>query len=301
VRVVNLDPGQDRSEEEEQRRPFDVDVRDLISVADVLEELSFGPNGALVFCMEHLVDNFDWLREQVEAAGGSEDEYFIFDCPGQIELYTHIPVLTSVVEQLQSWNFHVCVVHVLDALFIDDTSKYISGALLALTSMLQLKAPTINVVTKCDLKKDTIGGGRKRRPLARPKVVSLNAQRSNDFNYVASVGEEFEAVENVEDDSDKISESEFLNVDDLEYFNPGTDLLRFSLDDEAFTPQLRKLNSAICDVLDSYNLVNFLPLDITSEESLEHILIQIDTAVQYGEDLEPRDPGDFEEEVEGGD
>lgn len=58
-----------------------LDVRDLISVDDVQEDkdLSFGPNGALVFCMEYLIENLDWLHEQLDEA---EDDYFLFDCPG---------------------------------------------------------------------------------------------------------------------------------------------------------------------------------------------------------------------------
>lgn len=29
-----------------------VDIRDLISIEDVMEELGYGPNGGLVYCME---------------------------------------------------------------------------------------------------------------------------------------------------------------------------------------------------------------------------------------------------------
>ena len=36
-------------------------------------------------------------------------------------------------------------------------------------------------------------------------------------------------------------------------------------------------------------MVNFLPLDITKEESVNSILLQIDNAIQYGEDLEPKE------------
>lgn len=37
-----------------------VDIRDLISVTDVMEELGLGPNGALIFCMEYLIENIEW-------------------------------------------------------------------------------------------------------------------------------------------------------------------------------------------------------------------------------------------------
>ena len=41
--------------------------------------------------------------------------------------------------------------------------------------------------------------------------------------------------------------------------------------------------------IDDYSLVKFLPLDQTDEDSINDILIQIDTCLQYGEDMEPRE------------
>ena len=41
--------------------------------------------------------------------------------------------------------------------------------------------------------------------------------------------------------------------------------------------------------IDDYSLVKFLPLDISEEDSISDILLQIDNAIQYGEDLEPRE------------
>jgi hypothetical protein len=58
------------------------DIRELISVDDVMEEKELGPlgpNGALIFCMEYLVKNMGWLHEQLNEG---EDDYFLFDCPG---------------------------------------------------------------------------------------------------------------------------------------------------------------------------------------------------------------------------
>lgn len=52
---------------------------------------------------------------------------------------------------LQMWNYNVCAVFLLDATFITDPSKFISGALLSLSAMVQLELPHLNVLTKCDL------------------------------------------------------------------------------------------------------------------------------------------------------
>ena len=46
-----------------------------------MEEMDFGPNGGLVFCMEYLVENLSWLEDQI---GDYGDDYILFDCPGQV-------------------------------------------------------------------------------------------------------------------------------------------------------------------------------------------------------------------------
>lgn len=47
------------------------------------DSLRFGPNGGLVFCMEYFANNFDWLEESL---GHVEDDYILFDCPGETEM-----------------------------------------------------------------------------------------------------------------------------------------------------------------------------------------------------------------------
>lgn len=46
--LVNLDPAAPPNEEHSAA----IDIRDLISLDDVMEELSYGPNGGLVYCFE---------------------------------------------------------------------------------------------------------------------------------------------------------------------------------------------------------------------------------------------------------
>lgn len=71
-----LDPGNDAL-------PFiaTIDVSKLITVEDVMENLNLGPNGALVYSMEFLEKNVDWLFTEI---GKFRDHYFIFDLPGQV-------------------------------------------------------------------------------------------------------------------------------------------------------------------------------------------------------------------------
>ncbi|GBP04284.1 GPN-loop GTPase QQT1 [Eumeta japonica] len=81
VVIVNLDPANDVM-------PYkpDIDIRMLINLEEVMGESKLGPNGALLYCMEYLEKNIDWLLEQLS---GENSTNFIFDLPGQVELYCH--------------------------------------------------------------------------------------------------------------------------------------------------------------------------------------------------------------------
>ena len=50
---------------------------------------------------------------------------------------------------------------------------------------------------------------------------------------------------------------------------------------------------ALGQVVDDFSLVRFVPLNITKEESLEEIILQIGNTIQYGEDDDVRTK-DFE-------
>ena len=145
INVVNLDPAAEAFE----YKPI-ADLRELIHVDDAMEdeEMHFGPNGGLVFCMEFLMDNLPWLEEQI---GEIDDDYIIFDCPGQIELYTHLNIMRRFVDVLQSWNFRVCAVFLLDSHFMINSASFISGAMAALSAMVCLEIPHVNVISKIDL------------------------------------------------------------------------------------------------------------------------------------------------------
>lgn len=145
IEVVNLDPAAEHFD----YQPI-VDVRELIHVEDTMEdeELHFGPNGGLVFCIEYLAENYEWLHDQL---GEQNDDYILFDCPGQIELYTHLTAMKKLVRMLQQWNFNICSVFLVDVQFMTDGAKFLSGTMSALSVMVNLELPHVNLLTKMDL------------------------------------------------------------------------------------------------------------------------------------------------------
>ena len=90
--VINLDQAA-----ESFKYKCDIDIRELITVVDVMLKKKLGPNGALVYCMEYLLDHIDWLEEQIESF--VENSYFLFDCPGQLELYSHYDIMTNIINK----------------------------------------------------------------------------------------------------------------------------------------------------------------------------------------------------------
>lgn len=174
--IVNLDPAADPLDYE-----FTIDIRDLISVQDVMEEMDLGPNGALIFCFEYLLNNLDWLDDEI---GDYSDDYLIFDCPGQIELYTHVPVFPTVVKHLQTQlNFSLCATYLIEASFVIDTSKFFSGALSAMSAMILLELPHINVMSKIDLVKETMSKKQLKRFLNPDPYLMASADTINNPTF----------------------------------------------------------------------------------------------------------------------
>ncbi|XP_062364864.1 GPN-loop GTPase 2 [Cinclus cinclus] len=143
VAVVNLDPAN-----EALPCPCAVDIGELVTLADVMASLGLGPNGGLLYCMEYLAANADWLRDRLQGLRG---HYVLFDCPGQVELYTHHQALKDVFAQLAKWNFRLAAVHLVDSHYCTDPGKFISVLCTSLSTMLHVELPHVNVLSKMDL------------------------------------------------------------------------------------------------------------------------------------------------------
>ncbi|KAF8639447.1 hypothetical protein AX16_010302 [Volvariella volvacea WC 439] len=248
--LVNLDPAAAPTSFEYEPA---IDIKDLVSLDDVMGELGYGPNGGLVYCFEYLLQNMDWLEEEL---GGYDDDYLIIDCPGQIELYTHHPFLPTLVRNLQRMGIRTCATYLIESQFMEDRYKFFSGVLSAMSAMVNLEIPWINILSKMDLitpnPDDPSSGGRNglrgRKDIAR-----------------------------------------FLDPDPLLLASaPGQE-------SNVSNPRFHSLNQAIVQLIEDHPLVSFLPLDLTSSDSLETVISHIDYTMQYGEDEEPREPRDLDE------
>ncbi|KIY45648.1 hypothetical protein FISHEDRAFT_48990 [Fistulina hepatica ATCC 64428] len=145
ISVVNLDPANEHIP-----YPCAIDISSLITLKDVVEEYSLGPNGGLLYCMEYLEANYDWLEDRLKELG--KDAYVLFDLPGQVELSTNHESLKRIIDRLTKQSgFRLAAVHLCDAHYVTDASMYVSVLLLSLRTMLHLELPHINVLSKIDL------------------------------------------------------------------------------------------------------------------------------------------------------
>ena len=190
----------------------------------------------------------------------TEEYLIIIDMPGQIELYTHIPIVPALVNHLKiSLNVNLCATYLLESTFVIDRAKFFAGTLSAMSAMIMLELPHVNVMSKMDLVKATIG----RKELKRfidPDVSLLEDDPSDSQAAIISAQER--------------------NVDPL------------SSDSMMAGGSFKRLNSAVAQLIDDFSMVSFLQLDVQKEKSVGAILSYIDDAIQYHEAQEPKEPID---------
>lgn len=239
----------------------DLDIKDLISLEDVMEELSLGPNGGLIYCFEFLLDNLDFLLEPLEDV--DEEHLIIIDMPGQIELYTHVPVVPSLVRQMRqgSLNMSLCAAYLLESTFIVDRPKFFSGTLSAMSAMLMLELPHVNILSKMDLIKGTVPRKHLKRFLD-PDSELLEDDPADEVVFDTPGNED-------EDPAD------------------ATNLMGGS--------SFKRLNRAVARLIDDYSMVSFLQLDAQKENSVGAILSYIDDCIQWSEAQEPKEPKEIED------
>lgn len=217
-----------------------------------MEEMGLGPNGGLIYCFEFLLENLDFLSEAIEPL--TEEYLIIIDMPGQIELYTHIPILPALVKFLTrtgALDINLCAAYLLEATFVVDRAKFFAGTLSAMSAMIMLEVPHVNILSKMDLVKGQVAKRELKRFLD-PDTSLLD-----------------------EDQEEDDGEGEAKDAKTLMKGN-----------------SFRRLNKAVAGLIDSFSMVSYLRLDVQSEDSVGGILSYIDDAIQFHEAQEPKEPND---------
>lgn len=243
-----------------------------------MEEMGLGPNGGLVYCFEFLLENLDFITEALD--GLTEEYLIIFDMPGQIELYTHIPILPALVKFLSqpgALDIRLCAAYLLEATFVVDRAKFFSGTLSAMSAMMLLETPHLNILSKMDLVKGQVRKRDMKRFLTPDSGLLDDDPAELVSRQTAGEGPSAQLGEGAGEDVD-------MGGDPSE----TGEVMRGR--------SFKRLNRAVANLIEGFSMVSYLQLDASDEESVGAILSYIDDCIQYHEAQEPREMKDDEVE-----
>lgn len=139
--LVNLDPGAENLPYEP-----DVDIRDWISLKQVMEEYQLGPNGAQIACADMIALNLEDIKKSIESF---KSDYIIIDTPGQLELFVFRESGKYTVNYLNPER--TMIGYLLDPSLARTASGFVSQLLLSITTNFRLNQSQINILSKSDL------------------------------------------------------------------------------------------------------------------------------------------------------
>jgi len=139
--TVNLDPGAENL-------PYapDVDIRDWISLKEVMKEYNLGPNGAQIACADMLALNTSDVKESIEKF---KTDYILMDTPGQLELFVFREAGKYIIEFLNPARSMIA--YLLDPNLSKTASGFVSQMLLALNTSFRMEKPQVNILSKSDM------------------------------------------------------------------------------------------------------------------------------------------------------
>ena len=268
---------------------------DLIQSSVVMEELSLGPNGSLLYCMEylqqHVEDLLTLLEERIHENLEKQQQkdnaarrlpYLLLDLPGQTEVYTHggASVSTLLQRLTKRFDLRLCTVQLLDATYCWDAHQFVSATVLGTTTMLRLEYPTVNVLSKVDLVVDNnddndndddddkaLSNNTTQLPFALDYFLECHdLERLVDYLHRGrNVGNEDD-----EDDDYYSTDKEYQEA-----------CRRYRQSSRRKRQKYSKLYRLLAEVVHDFGLLHFLPLDIQNATSVGRVLAAVDKANGY--------------------
>jgi hypothetical protein len=141
VITVNLDPGV-------LTLPYkpDVDVRDHVSIENLMEKYGLGPNGALVIAADLIAEEANRLGEEIESLNS---DIAIVDTPGQMELFAFRASGPYIISELTKEP--KAIIYLFDSVFSLNPLNYVSNLFLSAAVYHRFFTSQVHVLSKCDL------------------------------------------------------------------------------------------------------------------------------------------------------
>lgn len=142
--LINLDPAC-----RDTPYPANVDIRDAINYKRVMKDYELGPNGAIITSLNLFSTQFNQLLSLIEQRTEDHD-IFVFDTPGQIEVFNWSASGMIMTETLSS-QMPTAIVYVMDTVRNLNPNTFMSNMLYACSILYKTKLPLIVVLNKIDL------------------------------------------------------------------------------------------------------------------------------------------------------
>ena len=139
--TINLDPGAERVHYDPE-----FDVRDLISLAEVMDRYDLAPNGAQILAADLVAAQADDIMDELEGLSG---DMLIIDTPGQVELFAFREASNHLVDVLGQGR--AALAFLFDPMLSQTPSGFVSQMLLSNIVQFRLGLPTANYLSKADL------------------------------------------------------------------------------------------------------------------------------------------------------
>ena len=220
--AVNLDPGAENL-------PYipDVDIRDWISLKEIMDSYGLGPNGAQIAAADMLALNIEDIKKSIEQF---KTDYILMDTPGQLELFVFREAGKYIVKFLNPERS--VIAYILDPALAKTASGFVSQLLLSINTNFRLNYPHINILSKSDMLDD--------QELAQIKKWAVNPEElensiiKEDPSVYREMSEKIlDLIKNFEKQTEiyPTSKNGFLGIEDIYsliqlQFKGGEDLLK---------------------------------------------------------------------------
>lgn len=141
VATLNLDPGVIRL-------PYtpDIDVRDYITIDEIMDKYELGPNGALIMAADLIASEIENLRREIEDV---DPDILLIDTPGQMELFAFRASGPYIANEIS--KDPRAIIYLFDSVFSSNPLNYVSNMFLSVAVYMRFLLPQIHVLSKCDL------------------------------------------------------------------------------------------------------------------------------------------------------
>lgn len=139
--TINLDPGAEGL-------PYtsEIDVREWISLPEVMDRYGLGPNGAQIVCADMLAMKAPEIKEIMDEF---DSDYALIDTPGQVELFAYRDASKAIIDTFGRKDS--LLAYLFDPFLSREPSGFVSLFMLCTSIQFRIELPFMPILSKSDM------------------------------------------------------------------------------------------------------------------------------------------------------